>query len=895
MRMGLAMMMASVVPMRFWPYAIMHAVYVYHRLPTTTAAGYCSPFQAKYGIVPNVARLKKWGCVCYVDIPVEMRTKGFTEKAMKGYFLGIHEPTQSYYVYCIATEKIVKSIHVVFDEVTVLQRPETPVLEILPTRHVMGDFEYLVGQVFRDDENQLLYVTTRIAKGPKNFIVAYVAEISLGGVVHQEEQRPLHVPEVAKMVLEYQKSNEPMIKYDLGVYQLTRELSEDVVGAEVVTEITSPTTRVDEVGVTENDVNPNQQETVESRGGTDHPTTSEPRHRVRKRRVPLNVSILGDTTRAGEHAKMMRVDTDMEYDLITDPVESSGSDIVDVEYESDADYFHESRRKEIWSQLIEKQCWIIEEPKPTVQVIPCRWVDVLKDPNDSTSKKSRLVARGDRDARKDEYTEVYAPVARMTSLRILLALIAIFNMYTLQMDVNTAFLNAELTEEIYMKPPSDLMMILLSLLRTSGEYTQEQHDILEEAAYRLRRGGKLLLLKSLYGLVQAPKNWFMLVDLFLRHLGFVATKSDPCLYYLLEGGAIVLLLLYVDDILLASTGIGLVEKYYELFRSEFDVKLRPDLNNYLKVELHHDRANQLITMSLSKYIRETCERFNIVEGRPVTTPMLSNHYLKTGAMTTETQEERQYVRDFPLKELLGCLNYIAITCRPDIAYAVSYLAGFQADPTKLVCQAVHRLMRYLLQTHDMKLQLGGSIPSLVAMCDSDFAGDVVTHKSTSGHLVYLGGGPVVWYSKKQKVITHSTAEAEFVALTPTCQNILGIRLLLLEIPYDDFHQCTATTVFVDNAAAIQWASNPIASMKAKHLAIRYKYPPELVRDKIIRCVHILSSHNASDVLTKSVSTAIFQYLLPFVMGKGKLPKPEGPNLYTDMNSPYLEMEMERYW
>ena len=91
--------------------------------------------------------------------------------------------------------------------------------------------------------------------------------------------------------------------------------------------------------------------------------------------------------------------------------------------------------------------------------------------------------------------------------------------------------------------------------------------------------------------------------------------------------------------------------------------------------------------------------------------------------------------------------------------------------------------------------------------------------------------------------------------------------MLLEIPYDDFHQCTATTVFVDNAAAIQWASNPIASMKAKHLAIRYKYPPELVRDKIIRCVHILSSDNASDVLTKPVSTAIFQYLLPFVMGK----------------------------
>ena len=108
-------------------------------------------------------------------------------------------------------------------------------------------------------------------------------------------------------------------------------------------------------------------------------------------------------------------------------------------------------------------------------------------------------------------------------------------------------------------------------------------------------------------------------------------------------------------------------------------------------------------------------------------------------MSTETQEERQYVRDFPLNELLGCLYYIAITCLPDIAYAVSYLAGFQADPTKLVCQAVHRHMRYLLQTHDMTLQLGGSIPSLVAM----FAGNVATYKSTNGRLVYLGRGSVV--------------------------------------------------------------------------------------------------------------------------------------------------------
>ena len=133
--------------------------------------------------------------------------------------------------------------------------------------------------------------------------------------------------------------------------------------------------------------------------------------------------------------------------------------------------------------------------------------------------------------------------------------------------------------------------------------------------------------------------------------------------------------------------------------------------------------------------------------------------------------------------MLGVLNYVAIICRPDIQYAVSCLARFTADPTNLVCRAVKRVMHHLSNTHDVRLHLGGEVPSLVAMCDSDYGGDVVTFKSTSGHVVYLGNGPVVWYSKQQTIVAQSTAEAEYIALTPASQSILGIRLLLLEIPY----------------------------------------------------------------------------------------------------------------
>ena len=103
------------------------------------------------------------------------------------------------------------------------------------------------------------------------------------------------------------------------------------------------------------------------------------------------------------------------------------------------------------------------------------------------------------------------------------------------------------------------------------------------------------------------------------------------------------------------------------------------------------------------------------------------------------------------------------------------------------------------------------------MCDRDYGGDVVTFKSTSGHVVYLGNGPVVWYSKQQTIVAQATAEAEYIALTPTSQSILGIRLLLLEVPYATIHQRIATTIWDDNAAAITWSNNPIVNKRGQSI------------------------------------------------------------------------------
>ena len=176
------------------------------------------------------------------------------------------------------------------------------------------------------------------------------------------------------------------------------------------------------------------------------------------------------------------------------------------------------------------------------------------------------------------------------------------------------------------------------------------------------------------------------------------------------------------------------------------------------------------------------------------------------------------------------------------------------------------------------------------MCDSDFGGDAVGSKSTSGHIIFMGRGPVVWHSKKQTIVAQSTAEAEYIALTPTCQNILGIRLLLLEIPYAIIHQYCATTIWDDNAAAITWSENPIVNTRTKHIPIKYHYVRELVADYIVKCAKIDSHNNGSDLMTKAVTIATFQWLCPVVMGQRSLP--EIIEMFrTNMESEYLKLKV----
>ena len=210
--------------------------------------------------------------------------------------------------------------------------------------------------------------------------------------------------------------------------------------------------------------------------------------------------------------------------------------------------------------------------------------------------------------------------------------------------MKTAFLYADIAEKIYVEPPRDLRRILQRIL---SKAVGVDRAIVHRELLNLEGGGKLLLNKSLYGLKQSPKNWHSTIDVFLKKIGLRATKSDPCLYYFVERGELLLLLLYVDDILLAATTNELRDRYYQFISEEYTVKMKPTLDKYLKVELVHHKEEQLVTMSLSGYIRDMAEKFNITPKPHITTPMIPNTALKTASMVQETAAERDYVRKFP--------------------------------------------------------------------------------------------------------------------------------------------------------------------------------------------------------------------------------------------------------
>uniref|UniRef100_A0A0C9QD48 POLX_0 protein n=1 Tax=Fopius arisanus TaxID=64838 RepID=A0A0C9QD48_9HYME len=491
---------------------------------------------------------------------------------------------------------------------------------------------------------------------------------------------------------------------------------------------------------------------------------------------------------------------------------------------------------------IRNDTWKIVKRPEGAKVVGCRLVLTNKYDENGTIKrrKARLVAKGYSQRPGIDYHETYAPVARLETLRLMLALSAELNLRVWQYDVVTAYLNGQIDEEIHMEMPPMLAESLEQLAMQENPKS-EITDKIEKMRTNLQGGGNCCLLqKALYGLKQAGRQWNQKISDKLLSMGVQQAKSDPCLFHDEKSGHRLLILIYVDDILLASNDDAWRTRIQNELCKEFQMKDLGLAKYCLGLEIRQDVER--ITLSQQNHIRNLLAHFGMKDCRPVSTPAVLGNKL------IEPVEEKS--TDWPYREAIGALIYLVTASRPDIANTVSRLAQFTNNPSKEHWISVKRVFRYLAGTINLGIVYHKSSKPIVAYTDADWANCLVNRKSYSGYCYILAGGVISWKSQKQRVVALSSTEAEYISLAEAVKEGLHQRSLLHEMKLFEFSKIV---IFVDNTGAVCISQGQVHHPRTKHIDIRHHFIKDVINKGYVEVQYVPTEQNVADVLTKPLS------------------------------------------
>lgn len=359
---------------------------------------------------------------------------------------------------------------------------------------------------------------------------------------------------------------------------------------------------------------------------------------------------------------------------------------------------HEEHRS-----LLEKQVYRTVNRQDGGRPISTKWVFSLKvNPGDGSIErfKARIVVRGFEQKYGIDYEGVYAPVVAHATIRCFLTHAAVKKMKVHHVDVKTAFLNSELDQEVYVVPP----------------------DGLEDG------NGIWKLQKGLYGLRQAPKCWFEKIYGILTKLGFKQGKVDQCVFQKGDTGNEIFVLLYVDDLLVASADLEEVKRFKLELAKLVEIRDLGQLKTFLGLQIEFDERRNCFTMSQEKLIADYAEKFNLVDAKQVKRiPQVE---------TIDFGEEKltgEYATKY--KSLIGGLLYVANQTRPDVTFPVNFMSRFMKEPTELHLKYAKRILQYLYATRTRRLYLGKLDETLLlGFSDASF-GQFADQKSQSGLLI----------------------------------------------------------------------------------------------------------------------------------------------------------------
>jgi hypothetical protein len=325
-------------------------------------------------------------------------------------------------------------------------------------------------------------------------------------------------------------------------------------------------------------------------------------------------------------------------------------------------------------------------------------------------------------------------------------------------------------------------------------------------------------------------------------MGFVPSEADPSLWVLHRGGRPVYVLVYVDDLLLAGKLLSDVSHVKQLLMSAFDARDLGEASLFIGMQIERDRSAKLLKLGQKKYADAVVARFGLSDAKPASVPMSASVKLVKEGSTSLADG------GYPYRELVGSLLYLSVCTRPDISQAVGALARFVSAPQKEHWDAARALLRYVRGTSSFGIWYGFK-RGLHGWCDADYAGDLVTRRSTTGFVFTLNGGAVSWSSRLQPTVAVSTAEAEYMSAASAAKEALWLRKMFASFGVD----VTPVHLWCDNQAAIKLIKHPISSMRSKHIDVQHHFVRERVARGELVFEYCATADMVADCLTKPLS------------------------------------------
>ena len=507
--------------------------------------------------------------------------------------------------------------------------------------------------------------------------------------------------------------------------------------------------------------------------------------------------------------------------------------------------------------LLDIHAWSLVKRLPGMKILPMTWAFKLKRYPDGLAKKfkARFCVRGDRQVEGIDFSETWAPVVQWTTVRSMMVLATNKGLCTAQADITAAFVHAPLDEfedgDIYVQQPRGF--------EVPGDYV-------------------LKLNRSVYGIKQAPRNFFKYLKKHLQHQGLKQSNHDPCLFI----GDKVTVIVYVDDI---------------LFFAEEDDEINFVIANLQKQDIQIRRegtAEGFLGVAVDRYLEDGKHKIKLTqEGlakRVVEALGLCNNYstkistpAEAGPLPKDADGDPP-AGTFNYGSVIDMLLYLCGHSRPDIAFAVHQCARYTFSPTRRHEKALVRIGRYLKGTIDKGLIMTpSSVPCIDCYPDADFAGlyghedvqDPHCVRSRTGFVIMAFNCPVLWKSKLQTEIALSTMEAEYVAISTACRDLLPVIAIVKSLSASagfstDFISNIHVRIHEDNVGALTLGKMEPRRFtpRSKHYAIKYHWFREHVADKSkkIQLVKIDTKNQLGDIFTKGLTQVPFEHLRRLLMG-----------------------------